>query len=206
MSSSYTDIIADMPRLDVHPLVYVFEIMKIKQRPDTLWLEFGVFGGRTINYIADFASPGKVHGFDSFEGLPEDWRDCFGKGAFNMNGALPQVKSNVELVKGWFEDTLPKFVQAELTDKNKKVSFLHLDADLYSSTKCILNELKDHFADDCIVVFDELLEYPGFDGETGELRAFYEFTIENTVKYEWIGGLSEQAVLVIHGVEGRENI
>jgi hypothetical protein len=35
-------------------------------------------------------------------------------------------------------------------------------------------------------VFDELVNYPGFDGETGELKAFYEFITENAVDYEWI--------------------
>jgi len=39
----------------------------------------------------------------------------------------------------------------------------------------------------CIIVFDELVNYPGYDGETGELRALYEFIEENNVKYEWIG-------------------
>lgn len=62
-----------------------------------------------------------------------------------------------------------------------------MDADLYSSTKCILNNLKDYIDKDCIIVFDELVNYPGFDGNTGELKAFYEFITENKVDYEWIG-------------------
>jgi hypothetical protein len=40
---------------------------------------------------------------------------------------------------------------------------------------------------DCIIIFDELVNYPGFDGDTGELKAFFEFINENNVKYEWIG-------------------
>jgi hypothetical protein len=36
-------------------------------------------------------------------------------------------------------------------------------------------------------VFDELVNYPGFDGDTGELKAFYEFITENNVNYSWIG-------------------
>lgn len=96
---------------------------------------------------------------------------------------LPLVRSNVKLIKGWFNETLLPFIQSQ----NKKVSFLHLDADLYSSTKYILDVLKPYLDTDCIVVFDELVNYPGFDGETGELRAFYEFIQENHVDYEWIG-------------------
>lgn len=62
-----------------------------------------------------------------------------------------------------------------------------MDADLYSSTKFILDTLKDYIDTNCIIVFDELVNYDGFDGEKGELKAFYEFITENTVVYKWIG-------------------
>lgn len=175
-------IIQTIPNINVYPLTYVFEHIKLKHKPDTLWLEFGVASGNTINYISKFTND-KVYGFDSFEGLPEKWRDGFDKGVFNRNGNLPSVNGNVELIKGWFNDTLVPFIQKH----NKKVSFIHMDADLYSSTKYVLNVLKKYMDEDCIIVFDELLNYPGFDGDTGELKAFYEFIIENNVDYEWIG-------------------
>ena len=196
-------IIENIPNVKTYPLTYIFEHMKLQHKPDTLWLEFGVASGRTVNYISSFTKD-KVYGFDSFEGLPEKWRDGFEKGAFNRNGALPSVHHNVELIKGWFQDTLPDFIRSQ----NKKVSFLHLDADLYSSTKYVLNELKDHLDTDCVVVFDELVNYRGFDGDNGELKAFYEFITENKVDYEWIGmngtptGMSgyyhENVALIIH--------
>jgi hypothetical protein len=180
--------------------------MKLKHKPDTLWLEFGVASGQTINYISTFTTD-KVYGFDSFEGLPEDWRQGFDKGAFNQDGNLPQVNSNVELIKGWFNVTLLPFIQK----KNKKVSFLHLDADLYSSTKYILDVLKEYLDRDCVIVFDELVNYPGFDGDKGELKAFYEFITENKVEYEWIGmdgtptgmigNSHEHVALIVHSIE-----
>ena len=175
-------IIQNIPNVETYPLTYVFETMKLQYKPNTLWLEFGVASGRTINYISKFTDS-KVYGFDSFEGLPEKWRDGFDKGMFNRNGELPQVNSNVELVKGWFDITLKGFMETH----DQMVSFIHLDADLYSSTKYILDTLKDRIDTDCIVVFDELVNYPGFDGDTGELKAFYEFITENNVDYEWIG-------------------
>jgi hypothetical protein len=156
--------------------------MRLTHKPDTLWLEFGVFSGGTINYISNFTN-NTVYGFDSFEGLPEKWIDGWDKGKFNKNGQLPSVNSNVVLVKGWFNETLPTFIK----EQNKKISFIHMDADLYSSTKCILDNVKDYLDKDCVIVFDELLNYPGFDGETGELKALYEFIIDNNVNYEWIG-------------------
>ena len=55
------------------------------------------------------------------------------------------------------------------------------------STKYILETLKEFIDINCIVVFDELVNYPGFDGDTGELKAFYEFVTKNKIDYEWIG-------------------
>lgn len=175
-------IIYNIPNVKTYPLTYVFEKMKLQHKPDTLWLEFGVATGKTINYISSFTTD-NVYGFDSFEGLPEKWRDGYDKGCFSTNGVLPEVNENVKLVKGWFNDTLPTFIKSQ----NKKVSFIHMDADLYSSTKYILDTLKDYMDTDCIIIFDELVNYNGFDGETGELKAFYDFITENTVDYEWIG-------------------
>jgi len=176
------NIIENIPNVNVRPLIYAFETMKIRHKPNTLWLEFGTGRGNTINYISKFTND-KVYGFDSFEGLPEKWRDGFDKGAHSQNGILPQVNNNVELIKGWFNETLVDFIQTQ----NKKVSFIHMDADLYSSTKYILDVLKEYLDADCIIIFDELINYPGFDGDTGELKAFYEFITENDVKYNWIG-------------------
>lgn len=175
--------IENIPDIHRYPISYVLENMNLQHKPNTLWLEFGVASGNSINYISGFTQD-KVYGFDSFEGLPEKWRDGFEKGAFHMNGTPPQVNSNVELIKGWFNETLQGFIQKQA---GKKVSFIHMDADLYSSTKYILNTLKEHLDQDCVIVFDELVNYPGFDGETGELKAFYEFIQENNIHYKWIG-------------------
>jgi hypothetical protein len=173
--------IQNIPDIKIFPLIYVFDGLRYQHKPDTLWLEFGVFSGTTINYISRFTDQ-PVYGFDSFQGLPETWRPGYEKGEFDRNGTFPDVNPNVVLVKGWFNETLPSFIQAQ---KNKKISFLHIDCDLYSSTKYVFDQLKDYIDDDCIIVFDELVNYPWF--EEGELLAFYEFIRENNVEYEWIG-------------------
>lgn len=191
-------ILNNLKPLPTNCLQYVFESMKLRKDKDSLWLEFGVFTGRTINYISQFTTD-PVYGFDSFEGLPEKWRDGFEKGAFNVNGVLPGVRSNVVLIKGWFQDTLPMFIKEHVG--HKKISFIHLDADLYSSTKYVLDQLKSYLDKNCIIVFDELINYPGFDGETGELKAFYEFITENEVEYEWIGYHGEPAAVMIKSVK-----
>lgn len=198
-------IIQNIPNIGKYPLAYVFENMKHEHDPNTLWLEFGVAGGTSINYISKYTS-NKVYGFDSFEGLPEKWRDGFEKGSFSRNGILPAVNDNVELIKGMISDTLPKFLKTH----NKPISFIHIDVDLYSSTKCVLDNVKNYIENGCIIVFDELVNYPEFDGDTGELRAFYEFVTQNNVEYSWIGmngkiGMKgyyhENVAVVIHSVQ-----
>jgi hypothetical protein len=175
-------ILKDIPNIGKYPLHYIFEDLKLEPTAGTVWLEFGVATGRTINYFSKFTN-NSVYGFDSFEGLPEKWRDGYDKGAFSRDGEFPEVNTNVVLIKGWFSETLVPF----LKEHNKKISFLHIDCDLYSSTKYIFNAVKDYLAEDCVILFDELVNYPGYTGETGELLALYEFIQETKMKFEWIG-------------------
>ena len=185
---------------EVETLPFIFEEMKLKKKPDTLWLEFGVWQGTTINYISKFTED-IVYGFDSFEGLPEKWRDGFDKGMFSIGGSQPEVNNNVVLVKGWFNETLENFIK----EQNKKISFIHLDADLYSSTKYVFETVKDYLDTDCVIAFDEMFFYPGWS-ENGEYKAFCEFISENNVDWEWIGGplLNEQSAIIIHSISPLE--
>ena len=76
---------------------------------DGLVMEFGVFQGSTANQISRYLPNATIYGFDSFQGLPEDWDIGSGrtapKEAFDMRGGLPNVMSNVKLVKGFYNDT-----------------------------------------------------------------------------------------------------
>lgn len=184
------DEIKNIKKIDVPSLTHVFENLKLTHKPDTLWLEFGVFSGGSINYISKFTS-NTVYGFDSFEGLPEKWREGFDKGAFDVNGKLPAVNENVKLVKGWFNETLIPF----LKEQNKKISFMHIDCDLYSSSIFALEACRPYFTDDCIIVFDELVGYEGYDGENGEAKAWCEFVNKYNIKFKYIGTHGETAVL-----------
>ncbi len=140
-----------------------------KASPDGVALEFGVFSGKTLSVITQHF-PLKSFGFDSFEGLPEDWRDGFPKGTFAMSG-FPIVHGAIIFI-GWFQDTLNKFKD----EYNQKISFIHLDADLYSSTKYVLNGLNERIEPGCILLFDEFMNYEGF--EEHEYRAFNEWCSE----------------------------
>jgi hypothetical protein len=69
-------------------------------------------------------------GFDSFEGLKEVWRgNQLGKGAFDRGGRMPRVESNVTLVKGWFDQTLPNF----LAQHPGPAVYLHIDSDTFEA-------------------------------------------------------------------------
>jgi hypothetical protein len=143
-------------------------------------LEFGVMSGATIRFIAK-TSGQTVHGFDSFEGLPEDWtghREI--KGAFGRGGKLPRVPANVVLHKGWFKDT----IDAWLDSHPGKIGFIHMDCDLYSSTRDVLWPLKDRLQVGTIIKFDEYFNYPGWRDH--EAKAWKEFVEEFKVEYRYL--------------------
>lgn len=150
----------------------------LKYSPGGMIMEFGVASGGTINEIASNINR-TVYGFDWFEGLPEDWTSFAGKGTFKCD--IPEVKSNVQLIVGLFADTLPDFLETH----REKVAFIHIDCDLYSSTKTVLDNLKDRIVNGTIIVFDEIRNYDGF--ENHEMKAFIEFLTETNYSYECIG-------------------
>lgn len=137
-----------------------------QSNPGGVGLEFGVYSGRTLKVIAK-KYPGKTFGFDSFQGLPEFWRDGFPTGTFKVN-EIPKI-DNALVIEGLFQDSLEPFVSS----LSEEISFIHLDADLYSSTKFVLIKLNDFIKPGCIIVFDEFMNYPGF--EEHEYLAFTEW-------------------------------
>ena len=144
-----------------------------------LFLEVGVWSGQTINLTAGRVDK-TVHGFDSFEGLPEDWRDDYKKGAFHMRGKLPSVRPNVRLHVGWFKDTLPKFI----AEHEGSIAFLHVDCDLYSSTKTVFEFLGTRLRTGSVIVFDEYFNYPGW--RKHEYLAFQEIVRERSLRYRYL--------------------
>jgi hypothetical protein len=145
-------------------------------------LEFGVYQGGTINFIAERFPHKKIYGFDSFEGLPEDWKISFNekfnkhkKGYFAVDN-LPVVKNNVSLVKGFFDTSLPKWLEE---NKLTQISLLHVDSDLYSSAKIIFDNLNEYIVQGTIIVFDEFYPWGRKRYETWEQHEYKAFC-------EWI--------------------
>jgi hypothetical protein len=154
-------------------------------------LEFGVATGRTLNQFAHWLPDRVIHGFDGFEGLPEDWTSRMRKGFFARSN-LPRVKSNCELHVGWFDQTLPGFAKHQ---GNRPIQLLHVDCDLYSSTVTILNNLKHNIVPGTVIVFDEYMNYPGW--QLDEFRAWQEHCAKYKIRYEYIGRVSKHQKVAV---------
>jgi len=140
------------------------------QDQDPLLLEFGVFGGKSINFFAKQCPDYQFVGFDSFRGLSDEWAGTSsGLGAFDRKGSLPKVRKNVTLEVGEISETLPDFL-AE--NSEKKIFFMHIDTDTYASASIILSHAKKFLVEGAIILFDELHSYPGW--REGEYRALKE--------------------------------
>ena len=170
-------------------------------------LEFGVFSGSTINVISSVFKDQITHGFDSFEGLPEDWamtrkelqngKPKRHKGYFAVD-QLPIVNENVKLWKGWFENTIPTYINKH----SDPIKFLHIDCDLYSSTNTIFTMLNDYIISGTIIVFDEM--YPWGHGkyhlwEHHEYKALKEWVQTYDRKFEILSRNDfQQCAIKIH--------
>lgn len=161
---------------------------------DGLVLEFGVFHGRSLNLIAA-REQRPIFGFDSFSGIPESWGDE-PAGAYSTDGRKPAVPEHVTLIDGWFEDTLPDFAAQHA---GTPAAFVHIDCDIYSSTRCVLENLDPHLVPGTILVFDDFLGIP--NARDHEFRAWNEFVAHRGVRFEYLNftALGREVSLKITG-------
>jgi hypothetical protein len=125
--------------------------------------------------------PRTYYGFDSFEGFPEpvakdEQTPIEGPGFWAnppeavmkvlRDGRVPEdwIRERVRLVKGWFQDTLPKY--------NGKIALLHLDCDLYESYRFSLETLYDKVEHGGVIMFDEY-EDKRWPGATKAINEFF---------------------------------
>lgn len=153
-------------------------------------LEFGVHTGRTLRRIvAGVPAGSRVVGFDSFEGLPEFWRDGFGPGTFRTP---PPVVPGAELVVGLFSDTLPAWPVPS------GIVLVHVDCDLYSSTRTVLDHVGPHLAPGTLIVFDEYHGYPG--SEAHEALAWAEWADGSGARWSVLAEGPEQLLIRVEEV------
>lgn len=150
-------------------------------------LEFGVYAGGSIGWFCQKFPDTQVYGFDSFEGLPEDWdlgNQILRKGHFSQAGKHPVFKKhanidNINWVVGLFEDTIPVWRESN----SSKIKILHIDCDLYSSTVTVLDGIKDRLQVGTYILWDELTHFPKDPqykhNRLHEYKAFKEFCEDN---------------------------
>jgi len=149
---------------------------------DGLILEFGVYTGGTAKILSKLLPDKTIYGFDSFEGLPEDWYGKYTKGTFNLRGIIPKLPKNVIPIKGRFETTIGPFLREHQQDK---VAFINFDADLYLPTATVIDVLLlwERIVPGTVLYFDEFISKSYSD----EFRAFIEYGIPvKLISYWWL--------------------
>jgi len=173
--------------------VYAIKKSIEKHKANFSYLEFGVYRGKSINLFAKILKKrkSKIYGFDSFEGLNEDWVGTrMTKNFFSNDGKIPKVEKNCFIVKGKVQNTLNEFLKKK---KNIKINFLHMDLDTYPSTKFVLQKIKKYLVNDAVILFDELYNMEGW--KVGEFKALTEVFKKKEYKYLAFSSDREQVVI-----------
>lgn len=159
--------------------MYQWVIDKEQLNANINYLEFGVAAGHSFIWWLDkIKNPeSRFYGFDTFDGLPEDWGP-FKKGSFSNNNKVPEIKdSRVKFFKGLFQQTIPGFLK-ELD--NSKRNVIMMDADLYSATLYALTMLSPYLKKGDIIFFDE------FVVPTHEFKAYLDFVQSHYINLQLI--------------------
>ncbi len=142
-------------------------------------VEFGVRHANSTRQLAALAKQ-DVHGFDSFQGIPEDWHNEE-KGSYSTRGIIPKVPSSIHLHAGWFDATLPRFLETN----TEKMRLINIDCDIYSSTKTVLDLLSTRIVVGTVIIFDEYIGNQHWRED--EYKAFQEAVKAYGWKYEYLG-------------------
>jgi hypothetical protein len=149
--------------------------------------ECGVWRGQSLVpmgiYLQQKGIPKRIYGFDSFEGFAEsvvldrqlggthqEWKQAGVKNDTSIDIVHDKLDRfgvrNVELVKGFFEHTLPRYA-------DRAFSFVHLDCDAYSAYKECLEFFYPRLSRGGIVLFDEYDDppWPGCNQAVDEFLA-----------------------------------
>lgn len=129
------------------------------------YLEFGVAEGNSLRqWYRSIAREGsELWGFDSWEGLPEEWNKRHPKGAFLCE--KPDFPG-VYLIEGLYQENL--FLNLDGINWNNKV-IVNIDSDLYSSAMCVLGLITPRLKMGDYIIFDEI------DQPWHEFRAYWEW-------------------------------
>ncbi len=190
-SFKWVSTLPNLPELFFHRWA-LFDSMIKKSKKDRPFYEFGVWRGASFKYLINTFKKG--FGFDTFEGLPEDWHQEK-QGKYSAEGSIPKIDGGT-FIAGKFEDKLPTF----FSKPRPIASIINFDADLYSSTFFALNYAKTIIDKDTILIFDEFIINTHW--EQDEYKALNEFCSNNNLTYEVlaISYMTKQVAVKLIGV------
>jgi Macrocin-O-methyltransferase (TylF) len=167
-----------------------------REDSDGLLLDLGVWLGWSTRLMSD-ASGRQVYGFDTFEGLVEDWQiddqALIKQGTFSLSEPLAQrsmhdtgvtlhdgvpdaLGRKVQFIKGSTYDTLSPFLAERPA---APIALFHMDLDTYESCLHALETCKDRFVEGSVLVFDEYLV------TNAEMLAFFEFQAKYELEWRY---------------------
>jgi O-methyltransferase len=123
------------------------------------YVEFGVRNGGSIRRWTELNKfpHSRFFGFDTFEGLPEDWKPGYGKGSLSTGGIPEITDSRVTLAKGLFQDTLYPFLATTILEHRL---VLNLDCDLYSSSLFAITAMDRQLQPGARILLDDFYTLP----------------------------------------------
>jgi hypothetical protein len=173
------------------------------------YYEFGVHKARTFSMCLSINEffPSQVdslfprvlnnfYAFDSFKGLPSseevNKHVAWNQGALSTNQEdfllllekyVPNYKSKVQCIQGFYEDTLNDTLSKNLISLNSRISLITIDCDLYKSYKSCFDFIEPFLQDGTVIYIDDWNLYKGHD-QFGAQKAFIEFISKSGYKYK----------------------
>jgi len=160
-------------------------------------VELGCYAGHTSVLIQKvlqrYAPERRLHVYDSFEGLPDksdaDGATKFRKGWLsttegNLVGNFTKYDLPLPVIhKGWFENTLP-------TELPAQIAFAHLDGDFYSSIAVSLQYVYPKMSKGAVCVIDDYcdpaVDPHGWNALPGVKKACDEFFADKPERVHYI--------------------
>lgn len=152
-------------------------------------IEFGSWAGGNAIFLAtalaEYFPEAKVYALDTYEGMPtvDDNYDMVEEGRFQVEGGVEGIReyaaslglTNIEFVKGLFQDTLPPLLSTGI-----KFGLAHIDADIYSACKYAQDTIWPHMAKGGYITYDDPLD----SANMGSMLALEEMIVERNIRTE----------------------
>ena len=173
--------------------IYKYVVSELTGNECITLLEFGVFEGNSLGVFSRLNThpDSRFVGFDTFEGLPENWNSGWGvieKGSYTTNGAIPEFDdSRVSCIKGYYQEVLDDFLES-FTASGQVV--VHIDCDLYSSSLYVLTKLDQLRGLKPLILMDDFSSpnhmFRAFDDYISSYRADFKYVASSGDYYHQV--------------------